>query len=38
MTEELSHKDSYLTLRCSQFINELGKGMNDDVTLFEEHI
>lgn len=38
MTERLSHKDSYLTLSCSQFINDLGKGTNDDVTTFEERV
>lgn len=38
MTERLSHKDSYLTLTCSEFINELGKGTSDDVTKFEERI
>lgn len=38
MTEGLSHKALYIKLSCSQFISELGKGMSDDVTTFEEHI
>lgn len=37
MTEALSHMDC-LKLSCSQLINDLGRGMSDDVTTFEEHI